>query len=88
MRLSLTTNSWDNYLKTINKKHIRPYKAQGTIFGTEAKKKRKVEERRIWIQWKIDEIQKKGRICDTAKKDKALKKALNKITGQLQQTWS
>jgi len=41
MRLSLTTNLWDNYLKTINKKHIRPYKAQGTIFGTEAKKKRK-----------------------------------------------
>ena len=41
MCLSLTTNSWDNYLKTINKKYIRPYKAQGTIFGTEAKKKRK-----------------------------------------------
>jgi len=41
MHLSLTTNPWDNYLKTINKKYIRPYKAQGTIFGTEAKKKRK-----------------------------------------------
>ena len=41
MRLSLITNPWDNYLKTINKKHIRPYKAQDTIFGTEAKKKRK-----------------------------------------------
>ena len=41
MHLSLTTNSWDNYLKTINKKHIRLYKAKGTIFGTEEKKKRK-----------------------------------------------
>jgi len=41
MCLSLTTNPWDNYLKTINKKHIRPYKAQDTIFGTEAKKERK-----------------------------------------------
>jgi len=39
MRLSLITNPWDNYLKTINKKHIRPYKAQGTIFGTEAKRR-------------------------------------------------
>jgi len=39
MHLSLTTNPWDNYLKTINKKHIRPYKAQGTIFSTEAKKR-------------------------------------------------
>ena len=67
MHLSLTTNPWDNYLKNINKKHIRPYKAQGTIFGTEAKKGEKVEERRTWIQWKIDEIQKKGRTCNTAK---------------------
>ena len=70
MRLSLITNQltnpWDNYLKNINKKHIRPYKAQGTIFGTEAKGE-KVEERRTWIQWKIDEIQKKGRTCNTAK---------------------
>ena len=41
MHLSLTTNLWDNYLKTINKKHIRSYKDQGTIFGTEAKKERK-----------------------------------------------
>ena len=43
MRLSLmtnrSTNPWDNYLKNINKKHIRPYKAQGTIFGTEAKRR-------------------------------------------------
>ena len=39
MHLSLTTNPWDNYLKNINKKHIRPYKAQGTIFSTEAKKR-------------------------------------------------
>jgi len=43
-----STNPWDNYLKNINKKHIRPYKAQGTIFGTEAKGE-KVEERRTWI---------------------------------------
>ena len=52
MRLSLITNQltnpWDNYLKTINKKHIRPYKAQGTIFGTKVKGE-KVEERRTWI---------------------------------------
>ena len=48
MHLSLITNSssktWDNYLKKL----LRPYKAQGTIFGTEAKGE-KVEERRTWI---------------------------------------
>ena len=46
MHLSLITNPWNNYLKTINKKHIRPYKVQGTIFGTEAKKKRKWKKER------------------------------------------
>ena len=88
MRLSLTTNSWNNYLKTINKKTYKALQGPGHNIWYRGKKGEKVEERRIWIQWKIDEIQKKGRICDTAKKDKALKKALNKITGQLQQTWS
>ena len=39
MCLLLITNPWDNYLKTINKKHVRPYKAQGTIFGTKAKRR-------------------------------------------------
>ena len=47
-RNALITNqlskTWDNYFKKL----LRPYRAQGTIFGTEAKGE-KVEERRTWI---------------------------------------
>ena len=59
MRLSLTTNSWDNYLKTINKKTYKALQGPGHNIWYRGKKEEKVEERRIWIQWKIDEIQKK-----------------------------